>query len=37
MVFFHPKDRAELVAIRGRKNGKSGLVVEAPILGGGAF
>ncbi len=33
MVFFHPKDKAELVAVRGRKNGRVGLVVEKPILG----
>ncbi len=28
MVFFHPKDKAELVALRGKKNAKSGLIVE---------
>ena len=32
MIFFHPKDKAELVAVRGRKNGKSGLVVEKPLI-----
>ncbi len=31
MVFFHPKNRAELVAIRGRKNARTGLVVEKPL------
>ncbi len=33
MVFFHPKDKAELVALRGRKNAKPGLIVDPPILG----
>ncbi len=35
MVFFHPKGkRAELVALRGRKNSKVGLIVDPPILEG---
>ncbi len=35
MVFFHPKGReAELVALRGRKNSKVGLIVDSPILEG---
>ncbi len=33
MVFFHPKDKAELLAIRGRKNGKKGVIVEKPLGG----
>ncbi len=32
MVFFHPKDKAELVAIRGKKNARPGLIVEKPLL-----
>ncbi len=31
MVFFHPKDKAELVAVRGKKNARSGLIVEKPL------
>ncbi|MCD6449921.1 MAG: methyltransferase [Thermotogaceae bacterium] len=34
MIFFHPKREkdAELVVVRGRKNGKVGLVVKFPVL-----
>ena len=34
MRFFHPKNKAELVAIRGRKNARPGLIVEMPYIGG---
>ena len=35
MVFFHPKGKkAELVAIRGRKNADVGLIVDPPVLEG---
>jgi tRNA1Val (adenine37-N6)-methyltransferase len=32
MVFFHPKDKAELVALKGKKNAKSGLIVDKPLF-----
>ncbi len=36
LKFFHPKEErnAELVAVRGKKNGKVGLIVEYPVLEG---